>query len=512
MKINIFIKNTAVLMVTSLIIKTVGVFFRVWLADEIGAEGIGLYQMIFSVYMLAAAFATSGVSTAVTRLIAEHETDGKETVKCIMRKAVYITLAAATVTVLLIFIFSKEAAIYLLKDERAEPSLKILSLSLPFMGLSSCFRGYFLARRKTLQPSVVQLFEQCVRIAVTVICIHFTAGKSLEYTAAAVLLGDTVAEAASFTVNYILYIGDKAKIAGDNFTETKMKSILNIALPVTGSSYLSSLLHTAENLLVPLKLAEFYGNRAIGLSLFGTVRGMALPLLLFPASFLSSLSTMLLPEVSSSNATGDSRTVNSIAENTVDITLKLSTFVATVFVFNAEGIGRLVYGSSDVGATLRILAPIIPFMYLESVTAGLLKGLDCQSAQLGYNTFDSAVRIIAVTLILPTAGIKGYLGIMITSNIFTCMMSIRCIKKKASIYINLLRSLLYPLSVSVGGGILGKTVETAIKQTNVGTVISIMLQCAVAAFLLILPMKRRDRLKIPKRNGGAMFKGKTEKC
>ena len=72
MKKTVFIKNAAILTISSLFLRFAGILFRVWLAAKIGAEGIGLYQLIFSVYVLASTFATSGISTAVTRLIAEE--------------------------------------------------------------------------------------------------------------------------------------------------------------------------------------------------------------------------------------------------------------------------------------------------------------------------------------------------------------------------------------------------------------------------------------------------------
>ena len=66
MKKVLFFKNAAILTITSLIVRTVGIFFRIWLTGKIGAEGIGLYQVVFSVYVLATTFATSGICTAVT--------------------------------------------------------------------------------------------------------------------------------------------------------------------------------------------------------------------------------------------------------------------------------------------------------------------------------------------------------------------------------------------------------------------------------------------------------------
>ena len=72
MRKTIFIKNAAVLTASALILRFVGIIFKVWLSNTIGSEGMGLYQLIFSVYVLASTFAISGTSTAVTRLVAEE--------------------------------------------------------------------------------------------------------------------------------------------------------------------------------------------------------------------------------------------------------------------------------------------------------------------------------------------------------------------------------------------------------------------------------------------------------
>jgi len=72
MKKTLFIKNAAILTVSSLILRFAGIVFKVWLASAVGAEGMGLYQLVLSVYVLASTFATSGICTAVTRLVADE--------------------------------------------------------------------------------------------------------------------------------------------------------------------------------------------------------------------------------------------------------------------------------------------------------------------------------------------------------------------------------------------------------------------------------------------------------
>ncbi len=486
MKISVFVKNTVVLVATSLVLRSIGIFFRVWLSEKIGSEGMGLYQLIFSVYTFAATFATSGVSTAVTRLVADNEHKGEAAVKRIMRVATAVTLVAAMLSVAAVYLGARPIAVGLLKDSRAIPALKILSISLPFMGLSSCYRGYFIARRKTVQPSLVQVFEQAVRIAVVMACISMTAHKGLTYTAAAVLLGDSVAEAVSFFANWILYRRDVRKLSSGVEKARFFKEIMRIALPITGSSYLSSLLHTSENLLVPLKLTAFHGSKGRGLELFGAIRGMTLPILFFPASFLVSLSTMLMPEVSSASAMGDAVKVRNTVSKSVATTLVLSTLVACCFMFNADDIGWVVYKDRDVGQMILVLSPIVPFMYLESVCAGLLKGLDCQTNLLKFNLLDSVCRIPAVLFILPITGIKGYLGIMIISNCLTSGLSIRCLLKAADIRLEIGRWVLLPLAVGVCGGVLGRGLSFGLHNTTVRLVASLGVQVAVPILFYVI--------------------------
>ena len=93
-----FIKNAFILTATSLLLRTVGMFFRVYMSGKIGAEGMGLYQLIFSIYVLASTFATAGISTAVTRLVAEESGRGAKTVRRILHRAIAVSAVVGIVS------------------------------------------------------------------------------------------------------------------------------------------------------------------------------------------------------------------------------------------------------------------------------------------------------------------------------------------------------------------------------------------------------------------------------
>lgn len=494
MKIKVFIKNTVTLVFTSLILRSIGIIFRIYLSNRIGSEGIGLYQLIFSVYMLTATFASTGISTAVTRLVAENAEKGRSAVRKIMKKAVILTVGIGGVTSVLTHMLAPFIAKYWIKDIDAVEALQILSFSLTFMGISSCIRGYFIARRKATQPSAAQLFEQLVRMAVIVFALKQSVGKGVAAAASAVLFGDTVAETASCALSVLLYFIDCRKLKRGGEVEGVSKEIIRISLPLAGAGYMSTALHTAENLLVPTRLTFFYGVRERGLELYGAIRGMAMPILFFPASFLSSLSTMLIPEVSEASAVGNTYEVKKTVSASLKTTLVLSIFVGSVFLFWGEDLAFFIYRDTDVGYIIRILSVIVPFMYLESVAAGILKGLDRQMSMFGYNLFDSIVRIISVFMLLPKFGINGYLGVMIVSNCLTSSLCCRKLLQTADLQMDLKNWVLVPIFVALGGGIVSHFLFGNVKILLLRLILGVLLQIVIFAVYFVRKERKSFKL------------------
>ena len=479
-----FIKNAAVLTVTALILRSVGMFFRIWLSAAIGAEGMGLYTLILSVYMLASTFATSGISTAVTRLIAEELTCGTaRSVKRIFARSVMLTLCVAAASTAAVFFLSDVIAQVWIKDVRAALSLKILSFSLPFMGVSSCIRGYFIANRRVIVQSSAQIFEQLVRIGLIMSIIGIFAPFGIGYASAAVLIGDTVAEAASCLFLYIGYKSHSHKL-GDVSGGRKappysvVSRLTSIALPITAGRYLTTALRTAESLLVPSKLAAHSGSYSGSLAAFGRLKGMALPILFFPGSFLTALSTLLVPEMSSAAASGDRELIRSASRRTICITCELSAIIAGVFLVFSNEIGVVAYGSVEVGVLIRCLAPLVPLMYLESVTDGILKGLGQEKELFKYNVADSAVRLILIYAVVERFGMAGFLTVMVVSNALTASLCIGRLLMRAEMGFDLINWAVRPLICAAVSSAAALFVTNAVGAS--GSVLRLVIGGAVA--------------------------------
>lgn len=494
MKSYVFIKNTLILTVTALILRSAGIFLRVWMANKIGSEGIGLYQLIFSVYMLVSAFATAGVCTAVTRLVAENFDKGKQAQKRIFKISAWLVTIIAVISAIIVYFLSEVIATDILKDFRAQKAIKILSFSLPFMGISSCVRGYFTAKRKMTVPSISQIIEQAVRIAIIFLLLAKTRDKGLEFSAATILFADTVAEAVSCLISYLCYLKDiKSEPEKGGGLSGILSEILRISVPITLGKYLATALKTAENIIVPNMLAMFFGSRKTALSLFGDLRGMAIPLMFFPSSFLMSVSTLLIPEMSEDLAQNREVAVGYKASKTVNITLKASVFIATVFFVCAYDLSDLIYHSKEVGFIIRVLSPIIPFMYLESVIDGINKGLDQQNYTLLFNVIDSVFRIIVILTLVPKFGLVGFLGLMIVSNIITSMSNFYRVKVTAKIRVDIKNSVLKPLSSAAVTLIIAKLFLPTRTIGFLPTALKVLAVCAVFGVAFIIQKGYKEK-------------------
>lgn len=132
-KLKLFLINAAILTLTSLVIRTTGVFFSVYISNKIGALGMGLYQLIMSVYSFAITVASSGAGLASTRLVAEELAHGSHTgIKRAMRRCVCYSAFFGLLAWALLFFNAPFIGEVWLGDRRTISSLYLLSINLPF--------------------------------------------------------------------------------------------------------------------------------------------------------------------------------------------------------------------------------------------------------------------------------------------------------------------------------------------------------------------------------------------
>ena len=423
-----FLKNAVILTATGLVLRAAGMLFRIYVAAQIGDEGMGLYQLIFTLYNLTITLASAGASVAVTRLVAARIARKEGGEAQLSRRLVGYALAGGCLAGAAQFLLAEPAASLWLGDARAALSLKILSPSLPVIAVGAALRGYFMARRQVATASRAQIFEQIVRIASVALLLGRVLDYGVEYACAAVVAGNTISEIASCLWVYLGWERDLRRIQESKKAPQRgglLREYAGIVLPITATRGISSLLVTVENILVPARLALFLGGYTEALAQFGRLKGMAMPVLFFPFSLLSALSILLLPEITQAHSTGNRTRLQALCRRTVGITAILSVLAGGLFAIFAEPLGQLLYQSEEIGFYIGVLAPLMPFLYLESMVDGILKGVGEQLSTFRYSVCDSVLRILLVLALVPRFGMKGFLFMMLCSNLFTSLLNFR---------------------------------------------------------------------------------------
>lgn len=434
-------------MITTLIIRTIGMWFRIYMSDKVGAEGIGLYQLVLTVYFFFVTITTSGINLTVTRLVTDFiAQNAASKAKYVTYKCLIISVTISMIFGILLFSFSDLIGVGFLKDERTVLSLKILAPSLPFMAFSACLRGYFYARRKIIQTSGEQLLEQIIEIGVFIFIFTFFAPQELTYSCCAIVIGTTFAEFISFFYSLALYLIDTRKFkCKPEKVPSLARKILPIAIPVTASSCLRSGLSAVENVLIPSGLKKYGADYTKALSQYGLIGGMAMPVLTFPSVFIMPFATLIIPEMSQASIEKRVNGIHHMSEKMFRLTLMYSLPVMVIFMFFARNLGAALYQNDEVGIYIALLAPVVPLMYLDSVVDGMLKGLNEQVSYLAYNIIDSILRVILTYILLPKFGIAGVIIVIIVSELLNTTLSIARLLKVTNMRLMVFDWIIRPL-------------------------------------------------------------------
>ncbi len=440
-----FLKNAALLTLTGILLRALGMLLRIYISARIGEEGMGLYQLISSVYFLFITFAQSGVSVIVTRLCSSRLALGDSLgAYRVLKSGIVIALCLGSASAAALFLLSPIVCRLWIGDMRCVLSLRVLSVSLPFIALCNVFSAYFISLKNVKNGCIAQILEQLVRMVGVSLGAAFLSNRGLAIMLAAVFAANPLSEAVSCAFLGISVCRSKHPYSKTYVSGTK-RYIIKEAAPVAASKYLASALHTAENMLVPNAATLYTHSRSAALSAFGALKGMAIPLIFFPSSFLTALSTLLVPEITEAYTRKDNNKLASIVKRVCFITLTLSIMLSGVFFIYHKNLGMLIYKSEQVSQMLLWLAPIVPFMYLDSICDGLLKGLGLQRRVFYHNCIDSVSRLVLVCIVVPRFGISGFVAVMALSNMLVSTLNVSLLLKTAKVKCDFLGWILKPL-------------------------------------------------------------------
>lgn len=423
--------GTLLLTFTGLITRILGFFYRIFLSRTIGAEGLGIFQLVHPVFGICFALCAGSIQTAISQSVAGHMKKGRS----IFRTGFLISITISVVLAMGIIHFKDFLAVRVLMEPRCAPLLPFIAVSIPCSAIHACLNGYYYGIQHPKVPAFAQVAEQAVRIGAVFLIADIMIESGMEITVQLAVLGHLIGEAASslFTVTAYQFFPPKRpggfQSEKSSFTETA-PDLMHLALPLMGNRLVLNVLASAEAILIPSRLQAWGLSGSEAFSVYGVLTGMALPFILFPSAIFNSLAVLLLPTVAKAQSEGNNQKIGTAVSMCLRYCLYVGILCIGVFILFGKDLGISVFKNETAGTYINILAWLCPFLYLATTMGSILNGLGKTSVTFMQNAGALGVRLAFVIFGIPRFGILAYLVGMLSSELLLALLHVAALKKR----------------------------------------------------------------------------------
>lgn len=271
-----FLTGTILLTGTGLACRILGFFYRIFLSRTIGAEGLGIYNMVHPIFGICFALCAGSIQTALSQYIASHIARGRQ----VFKTGMVISMTMSFVLAFLICRHAELLADIILMEPRCAPYLPVIGISVPFAAFHACINGYYYGVQKSHVPAFSQIAEQIIRMAVVFMIANYQISSGHTITVMLAAYGHLVGEAASaaFTLLCLYLFPPQSKTVSVGFLSPDTAApLIALALPLMGNRLVLNVLSSAEAIWIPSRLQMFGLKTDQAFAIYGVLTGMALP-------------------------------------------------------------------------------------------------------------------------------------------------------------------------------------------------------------------------------------------
>lgn len=455
-----YIQGAFILTITNLITGSLSFIYRVFLTRAIGSEGIGVYQLVMPLYSLFITLVSGGITTAISKLIAEQAPKRNYSNMHKIIRISGITIGAwSLVLCSLIFFNAGYLEKHILKDYRTFFSIMVFTPAVLFISISAILKGYFFGLQDVKPPAYIDILEKLIRLGGLLLTTYFLLPFGIEYVCAGVMAAMATGELISLALLYFIYRTKKTASAVSMYTALLTDNttviigkVLKLALPLSLSGALTTIMDMVIAIIVPMQLRAAGYSNSSALSLYGQVTGMVMPLLFYPFIIVASLGITLVPAISSSYATGNWVALNKKCNDSLKISSVIALASTAFFIIFPWELCRIFFKCPQAGDMLFWMAFVCIFEYWQFTLFAILNGLGMQQVVLKNSILHIIISIICSYFLipLPNVGIYGYVIGFCTSAVLICAWNLADLKRIRQIRIDYLNVFVKPFIAFLG--------------------------------------------------------------
>lgn len=447
-KKNTFFGGMAVLTLGIMVVKLIGMFYKIPLVRIIGDQGNADFQNAYNIYAVLLTISTAGLPVAVSKMISEANTLQNEgEVQRIFSVSLKFFMFMGSVSFVIMYFFADFLA-ELIGDTMAAPSIRALAPAVIFVSGISAFRGYFQGRGYMTPTAISQIIEALCKLVIGLSLAYFVMqseftiehlekfrqdldlsslkGDELDaalsstqasQAAAGAISGVTVGSALALGFLFFRFVLLNMTVQKKKGQEVSsqvevIRKLLSIAVPITLTSSMASILNVMDAGLVQrqlqsaLEMSEstsrtMYGNYATALNIYN-----------LPITLISAVTISVIPAVSGALAQSQRKKGATIAISALRMTALLGFPMGVGLFVLGKPIIALLYPTADIemaGQLLSSLGLVSSFVCLSLVCTSILQVYGFFYLPILISLAGGLIKIISNFLLvgIPTVGIYG---------------------------------------------------------------------------------------------------------
>ena len=288
-------KGAFLLILSGFVCKIFGAFFRLPLTNILGIEGIGIFQMVMSLYSLSLVLVTGGVTNSLSKLVSSARASGKiYKVNGYFRIALLFSAGLSLILGLCFALFSSQIS-SLQGASEGKFSYMLLAFLLPMGALIGVYRGIIQGYENMAPTAISQIIEQSVKLGLGLFFAKLLLSNDLASGVFGAFLGITISEVLAFLyLAFVMFFKYRAKAVKENVE----KEFFNAVLPLSFGGAIVPLTHAIDSMFIVSLLVKAGFSSSQATTLYGLQTGVVGALLNFPLIISLSVGMSLLPKVS----------------------------------------------------------------------------------------------------------------------------------------------------------------------------------------------------------------------
>ncbi|MBP3708471.1 MAG: oligosaccharide flippase family protein [Clostridia bacterium] len=429
---NVFIKNGVLLTIFTILLRLSTMLFSMFLSNNLPIYILGGWSIIMSIYAFFYTLSNSGINLATTRLVSKEYSYGDcHNIPKLLIDCLKYCLFFGVISALLLICFSSYILNTISISEYLIINLYLMVISVVLSPILSCISGYLMAIQKIKIIILSQIIETAMQILITLALYKLNQFTSIRK----IFINLTISIVLPDIITFIFLLTYCIRSCSSFNIQKKSKKsftpeILRISLPVAITTYIKSALSTIKVSIIPQALALYGYTYEEANSYYGLINFTILSLILFPFTLIQSYSDLLIPKISSYNPKKYLNKIISITKTSIFATSIFSIIICIIFILFAKSIDQHLYKTLHISYYLKILSPLLIYIYIDNVIDNILKSIDAQLYVVVINVIDLIVTISLIKTFIPIYGITAYILILYSSEILNVILSSIVLVKK----------------------------------------------------------------------------------